>query len=180
MTDPIADMLTRIRNAQAVLAKTVDIPYSDVKYKIAKILEKQGFIVKQQALLTTQGKQVIVQKAVYLNSEEELNKGNLLLRNSKETENKEQKSILNNKESLLLCNKNAKIVVVLKYKNKLPAIRELKRISKPGVRTYIKAKNIKLIKKGYGFAILSTSEGLMTSKDAKRKNIGGEVLCEIW
>ncbi len=171
MTDPIADMLTRIRNAQAVFAKTVDIPYSNVKYKIAEILEKQGFIIKKQVLVKAQPNQGINKKNGYSNSEKKIDK---------EIENKKQKSISNNKESLSFHNKNAKIVITLKYKNKLPKIRQLKRISKPGIRTYIKAKNIKLIKRGYGFTILSTPEGLMIGKDAKKKNIGGEVLCEIW
>jgi small subunit ribosomal protein S8 len=130
MTDPIADMLTRIRNSQVVLAKTVEIPYSDFKYNIAKILQEQKFI-------------------------DELKTNNLN-------------------------NKDKKIIITLKYKDKLPAIRELKRISKPSMRIYIRAKNIKLIKRGYGFLILSTPLGLMTSKEAKKKNIGGEVICEVW
>ncbi len=156
MNDPIADMLTRIRNAQAVLSETVEMPYSDFKYRIAKILEKQNFI--------TQAKKIATENGSYVTTENELDK------NSK---NKKQE------KSDIPDNKDVKIIIVLKYKNKLPAIRELKRISKLGKRVYVKAKNIKLIKRGYGFLVLSTSEGVMDSKSAKKKNIGGEILCEI-
>jgi len=126
MTDPIADMLNRIRNAQAVSKETVVIPFSDLKYEIAKILEKQKLVGK-------------IEK-----------KGR----------------------------KPRKIIeIILKY----PAvISGLRRISKPGQRIYTGVKEIKPVRGGYGILIVSTPEGLMTDKEAKRKKLGGEILCEIW
>ncbi len=127
--DPIADMLTSIRNSQAVLKETVKIPFSKVKFEIAKILEKNGFIKK-------------VEK-----------KGRGIKR---------------------------LLEIKLKYDDKEPVISSLKRISKPGQRIYIGAKEIRPVRSGYGISIISTSEGLMTNKEARRKNIGGEVICQIW
>ncbi len=126
MTDPIADMLNRIRNAQAVVKATVVIPFSDLKYEIAKILEKQKLVGK-------------IEK-----------KGR----------------------------KPRKIIeITLKY----PAvISGLRRISKPGQRIYTSVKEIKPVRGGYGILIVSTPKGLMTNKEAKRKKIGGEIICEIW
>jgi small subunit ribosomal protein S8 len=129
MTDPISDMLNRIRNAQAVLKETVDIPFSDLKYGIAKILEKKGFITKVEK----KGKKV-----------------------------------------------RRTVEITLKYNAKQPAISGLKRISKPGQRIYKNAKEIKPVKGGYGVAVISTSKGLMTDKEARKKKLGGEILCEIW
>lgn len=126
--DPIADMLTRIRNAQAVGHQTVDIPFSNLKLKITQILLKENFISD-------------FRKA------------------------KDQK----------------KIKIFLKYdEEKNPAISGLKRVSKPGQRIYQKAKEIKKIKRGYGIAIISTSKGLLTDKEARAQKVGGEVLFEIW
>jgi small subunit ribosomal protein S8 len=127
--DPIADMLTQIRNAQAVLYPTVEIPYSNLKFEIAKILEKEKFVEKVEK----KGKK------------------------TKRT-----------------------IEITLKYEKKTPAISGLRRISKPGQRIYLPYKKIKKVKGGYGIAIISTSEGLMTDKEARRQKLGGEVLCEIW
>lgn len=77
--------------------------------------------------------------------------------------------------------KNKKIIdIYLKYENKIPAISGLKRISKPGQRIYKGFKELKPVKSGYGIAIISTSKGLMTDKEAKKQKIGGEVICEIW
>ena len=139
MTDPVTDMLNRIRNAQAVLKETVDIPISNLKYEIAKILEKKGFIEKVE---------------------------------------KKRKKI------------KRFIEITLKYlssgalakdgQNKIPAISGLKRISKSGQRIYLKAKQIKKVKGGYRIAIISTSKGLMTNKEARKQKLGGEVICEIW
>jgi len=130
MTDPITDMLNRIRNAQAVRHRTVEIPHSNLKYKLAEILAKNGFVSK--------------------------------------IEKKKRK--------------NKKIIkIYLKYNpDNTPFISGLKRISKPGQRIYKKAKEIRKVKGGYGIAIVSTSKGLMTDKEARAKKIGGEVLCEIW
>jgi len=126
MTDPIADMLNRIRNAQAVAKETVVIPYSNLKYEIAKILEKQELVGK-------------IEK-----------KG----RKPRKT-----------------------IEISLKY----PAvISGLRRISKPGQRIYTSAKEIKPVRGGYGISIVSTPKGIMTNKEAKRKKLGGEIICEIW
>lgn len=127
--DPIADMLTSIRNAQAVLKETVVIPYSEIKFEIAKILKKENLI--------------------------------------EEVEKKGRKT-------------RKSIEIKLKYDNKEPAISSLKRVSKPGQRIYITAGKIRKIRGGYGLSIISTSKGLMTNKKARKQNLGGEVLCEIW
>jgi len=127
--DPIADMLTSIRNAQAVLKETVVIPYSEIKFEIAKVLKKENFIEK-------------IEK-----------KGR-----------KTRKSI----------------EIKLKYDDKEPAISSLKRISKPGQRIYTAAGKIRKVRDSYGIAIISTSKGLMTNKEARKQNLGGEIICEIW
>ena len=137
MTDPIADMLNRIRNAQAVLHPTVSIPFSDLKYKIAKILEKQGFIEKVER----KGRKI---KKVF------------------EITLKYQSFIEDGKQQMT------------------SAISGLKRVSKPGQRIYGQVKKIKRVQGGYGMAIVSTSKGLMTDKEARKKRLGGEVICEIW
>lgn len=129
MTDPISDMIIRITNAQAVLRPTVSIPFSNFKYEIAKILEKEGLIEKVEE----KGKKV--------------------------------KKIID---------------ITLKYHNKEPIISGLKRVSKPGQRIYIEAKEIKKIKGGYGLAIISTSKGLMTNKEARKQKLGGEIIFEVW
>ncbi len=127
--DPVSDMLTTIRNAQVVQNPTVEVPFSNLKYEIAKILEKEKLVEK-------------VEK-----------KG----RKTKKT-----------------------IEIFLKYDNKTPVISGLKKVSKPGQRIYKNFKEIKLVKGGYGIAIISTSKGLMTNKEAKKQKLGGEVICEIW
>jgi len=129
MTDPIADMLTRIRNAQAVLHKTVIIPFSKFKFNLAEILEKEGLIGK----ISIQG------------------------RKTKKT-----------------------IKVELKYDNNKPIISSIKRISKQGQRIYIKKDKLRPIRQGYGFVIISTSQGLMTNKEANKKGLGGELICEVY
>jgi len=129
MTDPISDMLTRIRNAQAVLHKTVVIPFSKFKFSLAEILEKEGLIGK----ISTQG------------------------RKTKKT-----------------------IKIELKYDNNKPVISSIKRISKQGQRIYIKKDELKPIRQGYGFVIISTSQGLMTNNEANKKGLGGELICEVY
>lgn len=127
--DPISDMLTAIRNAQAVGHPTVKIPFSNLKYGIAKILEREGWIEKVEKL----GR------------------------------------------------KKKFLKITLKYEeNKIPAISGLKRISKPGQRIYKGYREIKKVKGGYGMAVISTSKGLMTDREARKNKIGGEVLFEIW
>lgn len=127
--DPIADMLTKIRNAQAVFHPTVEISFSNLKYDIAKILAKHGFVGKVEK----KGKKI--------------------------------KKI---------------IEIALKYQDKRPDISGLKRISKPGQRIYLGSKKIKKVKGGYGMAIISTSKGLMTNKEARKQKLGGEIICEVW
>ena len=129
-TDPIADMLTRIRNANTSKHKTVDIPASNMKLGIAEILFKEG----------------------YIKSFEEIKEEN-----------------------------QGTIRVTLKYDEKGNRVIDgLKRISKPGLRVYAKADEMPRVLNGLGIAIVSTSEGLMTDKEARSKNLGGEVLAYIW
>ena len=132
MVDPISDMLTRIRNAQAVGHATVSFPFSKIKFELLNILSKQGFIHS----VSKKGKGV--KKA---------------------------------------------IEAVLKYKDEksiIPAIQGLKRISKPGQRIYAIKKDLSKFLKERGITILSTSQGLMTVQDGRKKGLGGEVLCRIW
>jgi small subunit ribosomal protein S8 len=130
MTDPIADMLTRIRNANTVRHETVEIPASNTKRAIAMIMLREGFI-----------------KAV-----EEIDDG-----------------------------KQGILKITLKYgPNKERVISGLKRISKPGLRVYAKSNEIPRVLGGLGMAIISTSKGIMTDKEAKKEGVGGEVLCYIW
>ena len=128
-TDPIADMLPRIRNANQQKHETVSIPYSNLKNDLAKILKNEGFVTD------------------FVVNEE----GN---------------------------HKN--IVITLKYKGNERVITGLKRVSKPGLRQYAKVNEIPKVLNGLGIVVLSTSQGLMTDKEARAKNIGGEVLAYIW
>ena len=128
-TDPIADMLTRIRNANQMRYKEVEVPASKIKLEIARILKETGFI------------------ADYKVSKDE---------------------------------KQAMINLSLKYHNKERVITGLKRISKPGLRVYANAKEMPRVLNGLGIAIVSTSKGIMTDKDARTANLGGEVLAYIW
>lgn len=128
-TDPIADMLTRIRNANQQKQETVSIPYSNLKNDLANILKNEGFVTD------------------FVVNEE----GN---------------------------HKN--IVITLKYKGNERVITGLKRVSKPGLRQYAKVNEIPKVLNGLGIVVLSTSQGLMTDKEARAKNIGGEVLAYIW
>lgn len=129
MTDPIADMLTRIRNAVAIRKPEVIMPLSKVKFSIAKLLEAEGYVAS-------------VDKVKEANFD--------------------------------------KLKIVLKYEDEKPAISHLKRISKPGQKIYINSKEIPTVLNGYGLAVLSTSKGIMTDRQAKAANIGGELMCEIW
>lgn len=130
VTDPIADMLTRIRNANQMRYKEVEVPASKVKIEIARILKEEGFII-------------------------------------------DYKIKKNNIQDIL--------VLLLKYgENKERVITGLKRISKPGLRVYAKAEEIPHVLSGLGIAIVSTSKGLMTDKDARKNSLGGEVLAYIW
>jgi len=128
MTDPIADMLTRIRNASSVLKTEVELPSSKIKKALADILIREGYLVKVEEV-------------------------------------KDAKPVL---------------VLTLKYNNKEPAIINLKRISKPGHRKYVKAKEIRKVLNGYGTSILSTPKGLLTGNEARKQGFGGEIICEVW
>lgn len=136
MTDPIADMLTRIRNAQAVKKETVVLPMSKIKHNIAKILEREGWIAKVE---------VIKAKA-----------------------KKNSGSIFN------------ELKIDLKYKNGQPAIASLKKISTPGRRIYANKNELPRVLNNLGMAIISTSRGIMTNKEAKKQGVGGEIICEIY
>ncbi|UJF16235.1 30S ribosomal protein S8 [Jeotgalibaca sp. MA1X17-3] len=130
MTDPIADFLTRIRNANMVRHASLEVPASKIKIDIANILKKEGFI-------------------------------------------KNYEVIEDDKQNV--------IRVFMKYgKEKERVITGLKRISKPGLRVYAKTGEVPRVLNGLGIAIVSTSEGLVTDKEARSKNIGGEVLAYIW
>ena len=130
VTDPIADMLTRIRNANQMRYKEVEVPASKMKLEIARILKEEGFIVDFK-----------VKK--------------------------------NNVQNI--------IVLTLKYgEKKERVITGLKRISKPGLRVYAKAEEVPTVLNGLGIAIVSTSKGVMTGRDAKKQSLGGEVLAYVW
>lgn len=133
VTDPIADYLTRVRNAQMAGHRMVEIPASKVKKAITEILYDQGYILKYKF--------------------DEGGKGNQGL-----------------------------IKIALKYEpsTRQPVIRELGRISKPGLRKYAKADEMPRIINGLGIAIVSTSHGIMTGKQAREKNVGGELLCYVY
>lgn len=130
MTDPVADFLTRIRNATQVKHRKVDIPASNIKKELCRILLDQGFI--NNWILIEDGKQGIIR-------------------------------------------------IYLKYDEKDTSVIEgLRRVSTPGLRLYKKATELPRVKNNLGIAIVSTSNGLMTSLEARQANIGGEILCYVW
>ncbi|MBO9727901.1 MAG: 30S ribosomal protein S8 [Chitinophaga sp.] len=131
VTDPIADFLTRIRNAQMATHRIVEIPASKLKKRITEILYDKGYILKYKF-------------------EED--------------------------------NKQGVIKIALKYDpiSKEPAIKEIQRISRPGLRQYAKPDEFRRVKNGLGVAIISTSKGVMTDKEAKAQNVGGEVVCYVY
>jgi small subunit ribosomal protein S8 len=128
MIDPIADMLTRIRNAGQALQPAVQIPHSRIKENIANILKKEGYVA-DVAVEGTLPKLIKIR---------------------------------------------------LKYQGKKTVIEGLRRISRPGLRNYVGATEIPRVRGGLGVAVISTSEGLMTGVQARKKNLGGELLCYIW
>ncbi|PHX74681.1 MAG: 30S ribosomal protein S8 [Chitinophagaceae bacterium] len=130
-TDPIADFLTRVRNAQMAGHRIVEIPASNLKKRITEILYHQGYILKYK--FEDDDKQGVIKIALKYDAE-----------------------------------------------TKEPAIRTLERVSRPGLRQYAKPVDFKRVKNGLGIAILSTSKGVMTDKDAKVQKVGGEVLCYIY
>ena len=129
VTDPIADFLTRVRNASKARKPKVDIPSSNTKRSLTEILKKQNFI---------------------------------------------------NDFSIVDDNKQNLIRIDLRYNNGVSAISGLQRISKPGLRVYKAANDIPRVLNGLGIAVISTSKGLLTDKEARKESIGGEVVCYIW
>jgi small subunit ribosomal protein S8 len=128
MSDPISDMLTRIRNAGRALLPAVELPHSRMKESVAKILKTEGYV----ADVAVEG------------------------------------------------NKIKKLKIRLKYQGKKGVIEGLKRVSRPGLRRYVGATEIPRVLNGMGISIISTPEGVMTGAEAKKKNLGGELLCQVW
>ena len=131
-TDPIADMLTRIRNANMVSLTDVEMPSSKLKVELAKLLKSEGYVEDYNVI------------------------------------EKEGSSF-----------KTLKIALKYDEKSK-PVISNLKRVSRPGLRNYVKAKDIPQVLGGMGIAIISTNKGLLTDRKAKKENVGGEILCYVW
>lgn len=129
MTDPIADMLTRIRNAITAHKETVEVPSSKMKKELARIMLEEGYL--------------------------------------KDVQNVED-------------GYNGKLLLTLKYVDGRSVVGGLKRVSKPGLRTYSGAEDMPKVLGGFGIAIVSTNKGIMTDKQARRENVGGEVLCYVW
>jgi len=129
MTDPIADLLIRIKNAHMARQEQLLVPFSKIKKNIAEILQKEGYL-----------ESVAVTKA----------------------------------------NPFIQLEIKLRYVGKLPAVTDVKRLSKPGRRLYVPAKDIPRALGGYGITIVSTSKGMMTDKEARKQNIGGELICQVW
>jgi len=129
ISDPVADLLTQIRNANKMRQKSIIIPSSNLKMEIVRILKDEGFI--------------------------------------KDYKYKED-------------NKQGQLIIYLKYLEKERVINNLKRISKPGLRVYVKKDEIPEVLGGLGISILSTSQGVMTGKEAMRRHLGGEVICYVW
>ena len=132
MTDPIADLLARIRNGIRARKQLVECPRSNIKLRLAEILRDEGFV---QGVTATED------------------------------------------------NKQGMLKLILRYDGRTgsgSAITGMRRVSRPGQRTYVPAKQVPRVRNGLGIAILSTSQGVMTDKEARTKGVGGEVLCEVW
>ena len=128
MTDPIADMLTRIRNASLVRKSEVVLPFSKIKLAIAKLLVREGYLAGVEEKTDT----------------------------------------------------HPYLVLQLKYVNGQAAIRDLKRVSSPGARCYVKHDKIKKVLNGFALAIISSPTGLLTDNEARQAKVGGEILCEVY
>ena len=128
MTDPISDLLTRLRNAGQALLPEVELPHSKLKEGIAQVLKREGYVAE----VAVEGKPF------------------------------------------------KKIKIKLKYSGKKPVIEGSRRVSSPGLRRYVGSAEVPSVRGGLGTSILSTSEGIMTGAQARKKNVGGELLCEIW
>lgn len=130
LTDPIADMLTRIRNANTERHATVDIPASNMKTRLAEILKEEGFI-EDFTILEEAPQNTIRIQLKYINKKERVISG-------------------------------------------------IRRISKPGLRIYVHSHELPKVLGGLGIAVISTSKGVMTDRDARKQNVGGEVICYVW
>ena len=130
MTDPVADMLTRLRNASRARKSEFYVPYSKLKSEIARVLEKEGYIAGFELETPEAG--------------------------------------------------GPQLKIKSKFVNKVAAVTGLKRVSKPGLRRYVGAGEVPRVLGGLGIAVLSTSRGVMTGHEAKRQNVGGELLAYIW
>jgi small subunit ribosomal protein S8 len=128
MTDPIADMLARIRNASQARLPAVEMPHSRLKESVARILKREGYLAE----CTVEGAKL------------------------------------------------KKLVLKLKYQGRKGVIEGLKRVSKPGLRRYVGSQEVPRVLGGMGTAILSTSRGVMTGQEARKQNVGGELLCYVW
>lgn len=130
MTDPIADLLTRIRNATGARKTTVDVPWSRQKEEIAKVLVGEGFL---------DGVSVVEEQP---------------------------RNVLR---------------ITLRYdERRVPAITGIKRVSRPSLRVYVGVKDIQAVRKGLGVSVLSTPKGMLADRDARREQVGGEVICTVW
>lgn len=133
MTDPIADMLTRIRNAQAVGRPVVEMPYSKMKASIAKVLEEHGYL---ESVRVAPDPHVAARQVITLG---------------------------------------------LKYRNPgTPRIMSLRRVSRPGRRVYVTSRELPRVLNDLGIAVVSTSAGIMSNRDARKRRLGGELLCEVY
>ena len=128
MTDPIADMLTRIRNASQALLPTVEMPHSKMKESLARLLVKEGYV----AAVLVEG------------------------------------------------DKLKRLKLTLKYVGRQGVIEGIRRISRPGLRNYVGSSEIPRVRGGLGVAVISTPEGVMSGHEARRKSLGGEVVCHVW
>ncbi len=138
LTDPIADMLTRIRNATMVFKETVDVPASKFKEEIAKILVQEGYLKAYEVVE------------------------------------------IGGRPHLRLTLKYGPVRKTARGRRPEQVIKHIRRVSKPGRRVYVSAREVPVVKRGLGIAIISTSKGVMTDREARRAGVGGEVVCEVW
>lgn len=142
-TDPISDLLTRIRNAQAVKKPEVVLPYSKLKASVAELLVKEGWLAGVEKIPGAK-----------------LNKKQIHSQN--------------------FSKKFDYLKVIIKYENSQPKIKQIKRVSKPGRRVYVGKGELPYVLSNLGIAVISTSKGLMTNKQARKQGIGGEIICELY
>ena len=132
MSDPVADLLTRIRNANMRKHRELELPSSKMKQNIVQVLQEEGFI--------------------------------------------EEWKLISNPSN----NNFKNIRITLKYDHNEPVIRNIKRISKPGLRVYVKSSDLKPILNGQGISVITTSQGILTDRICRKKKIGGELICQVW